>query len=260
MIEKLRRWILAEMDLPTEPPRGYGEKPPILVRQPDRRAHHLKFGLWTIPQILAFSYLVAASLSWQPDFLPEIVQVVIALGSDLTAWIPGLELIGGTWIAVLTWLLFLAEFTYGLAFYLLGLGPRTKWYFIDDRGIGSREGFWTQREKYTTWRNIQTFNLKQNPIQTVLGLADIAVRVAGADKEKDDTPKRAIVFRDIRDAKAVYDDLVTRLEEAPEEPVPSDPEALSPARVAAVALVEAARALRNELESGGLSATRAHRP
>ncbi|HEX7118222.1 MAG TPA: PH domain-containing protein [Longimicrobiales bacterium] len=79
-----------------------------------------------------------------------------------------------------------AQAAFSLAVLRLDYGMR--WYILSDRSLRIREGILTVREKTMTFANIQQISIRQNPIQRLLGIADVEVRSAGGGSEPNRGP------------------------------------------------------------------------
>jgi membrane protein YdbS with pleckstrin-like domain len=62
---------------------------------------------------------------------------------------------------------------------LLKLSWELRWYMVGERALRIREGLWSLREQTMTIANIQTMIVRQNPVQRLLGIADLEVHTAG---------------------------------------------------------------------------------
>src|SRR5690606_2794977 len=71
--------------------------------------------------------------------------------------------------------LFQLPFTYAA----LRLDFELRWYIVTDRSLRIREGLCTIREQTMTFANIQNISVRQDPLQRLLGIADVEVRSAG---------------------------------------------------------------------------------
>jgi uncharacterized membrane protein YdbT with pleckstrin-like domain len=65
------------------------------------------------------------------------------------------------------------------AFFTTRLEYDVRYYLITDRSLRIREGVWTINEITLTYANIQHMEIKQGPIQQMLGISDLVVRTAG---------------------------------------------------------------------------------
>jgi uncharacterized membrane protein YdbT with pleckstrin-like domain len=78
---------------------------------------------------------------------------------------------------VLAWLTFFTQIPFSLV--VLKLDYELRWYILSDRSLRIREGTLSVREKTMTFANIQQISIEQNPVQRLLGIADVHVRTAG---------------------------------------------------------------------------------
>jgi uncharacterized membrane protein YdbT with pleckstrin-like domain len=78
---------------------------------------------------------------------------------------------------VLAWATFLVQLPFSLV--VLKLDYELRWYILSDRSLRIREGTLSVREKTMTFANIQQISIEQNPLQRILGIADVHVRTAG---------------------------------------------------------------------------------
>jgi len=66
-----------------------------------------------------------------------------------------------------------------LAYFSTRLEYDLRYYLISDRALRIREGVWTINEVTLTYANVQHLEIRQGPIQQLLGIADLMVRTAG---------------------------------------------------------------------------------
>ncbi|NTX35290.1 PH domain-containing protein [Myxococcus sp. CA033] len=81
-------------------------------------------------------------------------------------------------VEVVAWLGFLV-LVLPLSFFVVRLDYELRWYALTDRSLRVREGVMSLREKTMTFANIQQISIQQNPVQRVLGIADVKVETAG---------------------------------------------------------------------------------
>jgi Predicted membrane protein len=62
---------------------------------------------------------------------------------------------------------------------LLRIDWELRWYMTTDRSLRIREGTWRVREKTLTLTNVQNVTVHENPVQRLLGIANVRVRTAG---------------------------------------------------------------------------------
>lgn len=150
-------------------------------------------------------------------------------------------------------------------FALVRLDYELRWYMVTDRSLRIRAGLTTVQESTMSFANIQQVVVSQNPVQRLLGLADVRVQSAGGggDSEEAESGGGSLhtgVFHGVENAPQIRDLILERLRrfrEAglgdPEDiaaatappllPAPGPGEALAAARE----LLEEARALRGSV-------------
>ena len=75
------------------------------------------------------------------------------------------------------WLTFLVQLPFSLI--VLNLDFELRWYIVSDRSLRIREGVVSLKEKTMTYANVQNIEIRRNPLQRFLGIADVRVRSAG---------------------------------------------------------------------------------
>ena len=78
---------------------------------------------------------------------------------------------------LLAWVVFVVQLPVTLA--IVHLDFELRWYILSDRSLRIREGILRVKEKTMTFANIQQISIHQNPIQRLLGIADVHVSTAG---------------------------------------------------------------------------------
>jgi membrane protein YdbS with pleckstrin-like domain len=80
------------------------------------------------------------------------------------------------------WLGFLIQFPVG--FLVTRIDYTFRWYILSDQSLRVREGVLSFQEKTMTFANIQQVSIQQNPLQRLLGIADVKVETAGGGSRK----------------------------------------------------------------------------
>ena len=178
---------------------------------------------------------------------------------ELALWLP-------LWAFPVLWALKLI----GIAFYLVQI-PLTytirrldfelHWYIVTDRSLRIRTGLVRLQETTMSFANLQQVEVKQGPLQRVLGLADVHVQSAGGGdqpgKQAGD-PLHTGVFHSVGNANEIRDLILERLRRFrqaglgdPDDhgppPAVAVPAASGDALAAAHELLTEARALRSAL-------------
>lgn len=201
-----------------------------------------------------FSPRASRNLTW-----PEFKQSLAVILARLPAWCFVL-----LWIFKFTgFLLYLVQipFTYAMR----RLDYETRWYAVTDRSLRIRTGLVSLQESTMSFANIQQIELKQGPLQRLLGLGDVRVQSAGGGGGDDPHHRTENllhlgVFQSVDNAAEIRDLILQRLrqfraaglgdpdEAAAHPPTPSgDPLASGAAVAAARELLAEARALRGAL-------------
>lgn len=161
MVEWIRGVVLRLMRVQTDPalPAGSGD---VRVFRAAPSYFKYRVALWAIAQLGALAGLIAVG-----------IFVLSNLGNSMPAFavwaIRGVE--------ALAWIGFLAQLPF--SFFLVRLDFELRWYVLADRSLRIREGIVTLKEKTMTYANIQQIEIRQNPLQRLLGIADVQVRSAG---------------------------------------------------------------------------------
>ena len=149
---------------------------------------------------------------------------------------------------------------------LLKLGWEMRWYMTSDTSLRIREGLVWVRERTMMVANIQNINVKQGPLQRLLGIWDVEVHSAGGggsadgsgDARKGKGRAHVVRFRGLEDATGLCDQLGRSLlrhrDAGLGDPDRSFPPAVAEQpgpelRAAMRAMVEESRRLRRALET-----------
>lgn len=262
LVDWLFRWLrLARAPAATPVTAG------TIILRLSRRRYQYQTLLWFLTQSVAlFGILVFFYSDWfLRHFNPLGIFTFVTLGDSIFAGV--LAFLSenvydpATWpfnpfteasIQILEWLGLALFFIQAAIRYLpiwLRLPYHATWYLIEPEGLRSYTGIWSRREIGIRYANVQALTLKRNPLQTLLGLADIEVRVAGGGHKNDDEKKASdslLRFQDIENGDEIVQLIRDRLKSADPAPKEMAP-APQPSLVgAALELLDAARALRQE--------------
>ncbi|HEX6748958.1 MAG TPA: PH domain-containing protein [Longimicrobium sp.] len=161
MFDPIKAWVLRLLRVPAEPQVPAGGRL-VRVFRAGSAYYRYRLVLWGIKQFGALAGLVG-SLLFAGFLSGEIGHPVASLLLRAAE--------------VLAWAAFLAQLPFGLA--VLRLDWEMRWYILSDRSLRIREGVVGVREKTITFANIQNISIRQNPLQRLLGLADVQVTTAG---------------------------------------------------------------------------------
>ena len=182
----------------------------------------------------------------------RLVTRVPDFGFTMVSWFVGL-MVFLEYAGIVTFFLAI-PFTYAL----VRIEFEQHWYIVTDRSLRIRTGVVSLSESTMSFANIQQVEVKQGPIQRLLGVADVRVRSAGGGDGNDESgvePLHIGVFKSVDNAEEIRDLIVERLRTFREAGL-GDPESGASARAAArggpaghgvsPAALEAARELLNE--------------
>jgi uncharacterized membrane protein YdbT with pleckstrin-like domain len=162
MFERFKAWLLRVIRVPAQPRPPASDRHILRVFRAAPNFWRYKLVLWLLKQFAAVCGLV---------FGLGFVRLFAASTPFTTL---SLLLFALEYIA---WLTFLIQLPVGYA--LLRLDFDMRWYVLTDRSMHLREGTLRLTEKTITFANVQNISVRQNPLQRLLGLADVHVRTAG---------------------------------------------------------------------------------
>ena len=174
-----------------------------IVLRLSRRRYQYQTAVWLITQSLALlGILVLFYSDWfVRHFNPLGIFTFVALGDTVLERV--LDFLSrnvydpATWpfnpftergVQILEWLGLGIFFFQAAVRYVpiwLRLPYHATWYLLEPEGLRSYSGLWAKREIGTRYANVQALKLKRNPLQTLLGLADIEVRVCWGWRPKE---------------------------------------------------------------------------
>jgi membrane protein YdbS with pleckstrin-like domain len=245
MPERLKRFVLRTLRIPSDPSPPGGDPASIRVFRASPRYFRYRLTGWALAQLGTLIGLV----------------VGLVLLGRVEEWVDGGIIgLGLGALEVFAWIAFLAQLPYSLA--ALRLDYELRWYMLSDRALRIREGVLSVREKTMTFANVQQIGVRQGPIQRLLGIANVEVRTAGGGSSSEDGGGGGDLhrgyFRGVENAEAIRDAIRDRVrrqrgaglgdpgeegEVAGLRPSGADPEAAAAARQ----LLDEIRALRRTL-------------
>jgi membrane protein YdbS with pleckstrin-like domain len=159
------------------------------------------------------------------------------------------------WLAVEAGAVGLFVASIPITYFLQRLNYEMRWYIVTDRSLRIRSGVVWLQEITMTFANIQGIRVNANPIERLLGLANVEVRSAGGGDSTahgESSSGHVGTFAGVDNAEAIRDLLVERLRAYRDsglgEKTIEAPEALSLS--AAREVLQETKALRNSLASG----------
>jgi membrane protein YdbS with pleckstrin-like domain len=237
---KVTQWakgaVLRLARVPADPhaPEGAGDS--VRVFNAGRNYFTWRLILWGIANtIVGLILLIGFGLSLLPK-LPPFVR---------TVW---WTLEAGALVALL--------FSMPVTYFLQRLNYEMRWYIVTDRSLRIRSGVVWLQEMTMTFANIQEIRVNANPIERMLGLANVEVQSAGGGGSHDahGMPSSGHVakFEGVDNAASIRDLIVERLrvyrDSGLGEKTIDRPEPL--ALLAAHEVLQETRALRSSLADG----------
>ncbi len=229
------------MRVPPEPdsPPGSGAR----VFRAARNFLRYRLFAWFVSQLSALTGLLFALY-----FVGQLDFAIPPFSKDATRmFFNGLEVLGFAG--------FLAQIPFSLGITVLDYEMR--WYIVTDRSLRIREGIVSVKEKTMTFANIQNIQVRQGPLQRMLGIADVEVRNAGgggaSEPGNEGNPFDQVhvgYFRGLDNASEVRDTIMAGVRQQRNAGLGDDDEPLDAAGTAAdgTALADAARELLGEAQ------------
>lgn len=188
-----RALVLSVMKVPHDPEPPFGAPPRIF-----RAANNyltLLIVRWALAQVALLIPLVAFTV-----MMPMLESARAPGAATTVLWL----------IELFAWVSFIAQFIFGWA--MLRLTYELRWYMLTDRAIRIREGIATVREKTIALANVQNIEIKQGPLQRLLGIADVEVKTAGGGAtgaagkgQQHREPLHVAFFRGVDNAEEIRD-------------------------------------------------------
>lgn len=201
--------------------------------------------VWALRQ-LAGLLAIGAYLLFGPQFIPEFGPDRLQVGP--------VPLTRPMVIAVFNFFEFVGLGLYALQAIASGLILRLdyeqRWYLVSNRSLRIREGLVRLQERTMTFANVQHVAIRENPLQRLLGIADVEVRSAGggqrgeSNEHSDKQDLHVAYFSGVDDPAAIRDVIRERLRADAGAGLGDPDDAPSPAPAAD--LLGAARTLREE--------------
>jgi membrane protein YdbS with pleckstrin-like domain len=191
-----RRLIVRIMKVPPTPDAPPGSDAQVF--RAGRNFFRYRLVGWGISQLSALIGLIFALV-----FIAQLDFAIPPFSRETTKlFFNGLEILG--------WAGFLAQIPFSLG--VTYLDYEMRWYIVTDRSLRIREGIVNVKEKTMTFANIQNIQVRQGPLQRILGIADVEVRNAGgggsSEEGKNGQPGEQVhvgYFRGLENANAVRD-------------------------------------------------------
>ena len=227
--------VLRLVRVPAAPHVPEGREESVRVFNAARNYFAWRLILWGIANVaIASGLLVAFGISFNPRLSPVVRTIWLALAAGA---------VGG----------FVASIP--MTYFLQRLNYEMRWYIVTDRSLRIRSGVVRLREMTMTFANIQGIRVNANPVERLLGLANVEVQSAGGgSSQARQTPPLGHLarFEGVDNAAVIRDLIVERLRVYRDSGLGErtvearEPHALSAARE----VLQEARALRNSIAIG----------
>lgn len=186
--------VLRLAHVPAEPHVPEGAEESVRVFNAGRNYFVWRLILWGIGNAaIALGLLVAFGFSFIPTLPPVVRTIWLALEAGAV----------GVFVAAIP-----------VTYFLQRLNYEMRWYIVTDRSLRIRDGVVWLREMTMTFANIQGIRVNANPIERLLGLANVEVRSAGGGgSDAHGRPSSGHVgkFEGVDNAEEIRDLLVERL-------------------------------------------------
>ena len=193
LIQSARDVVLRLARVPAQPHVPDGAEESIRVFNAGRNYFTWRLILWGIANAaIALALLVAFGFG----FLPKLAPLARTIWLTLVAGAAGL---------------FVASIP--ITYFLQRLNYEMRWYIITDRSLRIRSGVVWLREMTMTFANIQGIRVSANPLERLLGLANVEVESAGGGGSSAEGLSSGHVakFEGVDNAAEIRDLLVARL-------------------------------------------------
>ncbi|NVI99658.1 PH domain-containing protein [Myxococcus sp. AM009] len=249
MSDTRHAWLLRLLKVPPAPHIPEGRMVRVFRAAPRHRQYQLLH--WALKQV---GLTVSLLFGWVA--LRRFVPHLPFRWAEEVVWV----------VEAFAWLAFIVQLP--ISFLVAWLDYEFRWYILSDRSLRIREGLVSLQEKTMTFANIQQVSIRQNPLQRVLGIANVKVETAGGggrgSQEADAAHTEGLHeahFRGVNNPEEIRDVIMTRVRMhrdaglgEPQPPEPALPPSAPPSattHAAAQELLAEVRALRSTWSKQG---------
>lgn len=182
MLEPLRALLLRVLRVPPEPEAPPGDPATLRTFRASPRYFRYRVTRWLLKQIgavigLFFGYFAFRAFLGRVGF----DHIFVALAE----------------------VVFIAGFIIQLpvSYAIMRLDFELRWYILSDRSLRIREGIVSVREQTMTFANIQNLEIRQNPLEQIFGISNVAVRAAGGGPGSKGPPGQSGSGSDMHEAR-----------------------------------------------------------
>lgn len=273
MFNRASHWLLRILRVPPQPEPPAGAPASVRVFHAGKNYYYLKLGAWALTQVgavigiifsLSFIHEVEGEIALARAQQDPSAQVQAAPDAEgeirvfhlIQSMLPP-QAVEGTkqflmrapwWALPLVKLFeflaiagFIAQLP--ITFAAVRLDFEQRWYIVTDRSLRLRAGVFGLTESTMSFANLQQVEVKQGPLQRLLGLADVRVQSAGGggggDKKHDEEDSlHTAVFHSVTNASEIRDLILDRLRRFRQASLgdPDDPHLPDPATDAPLAI------------------------
>lgn len=192
MAEWLKRCVLRLALVPPEPHVPDGAPESIRTFNPGRNYYRWRILIWLLANGATLAGLIVFLTIGSVARLPPVVR---------TVWLTVGSLVDVAFVISLPFTYFAQRLNYEM-----------RWYIVTDRSLRIRSGIVWVKELTMTFANIQEIRVAANPLQRLLGLADVEVHSAGGSSGPNGSSSGHVGrFEGLDDANAIRDLMVERL-------------------------------------------------
>jgi membrane protein YdbS with pleckstrin-like domain len=153
------------------------------------------------------NYFVLRLILWGIGNAAIALGLLLAFGFSFIPTLP--RLVHAIWLALVAGAACVFVASIPITYFLQRLNYEMRWYIVTDRSLRIRSGVVWLREMTMTFANIQEIRVTANPIERLLGLANVEVRSAGGGMEA--SSGHVGKFQGVDNAEAIRDLIVERL-------------------------------------------------
>lgn len=192
MAEWIKRCVLRLALVPPEPHVPDGAPESIRAFNPGRNYYRWRILIWLLGNGVTLAGLVVFLTIGSVSRLPPVVR---------TIWLAAGILVAVGFAITLPFTYFAQRLNYEM-----------RWYIVTDRSLRIRSGIVWVKELTMTFANIQEIRVAANPLQRLLGLADLEVHSAGGSSGPHGSSGSHVgKFEGLDNANAIRDVLIERV-------------------------------------------------
>ena len=154
------------------------------------------------------NYFILRLILWGIGNAAIALGLLLAFGFSFIPTLP--QLVHAIWLALVAGAACVFVASIPITYFLQRLNYQMRWYIVTDRSLRIRSGVVWLQEMTMTFANIQEIRVTANPIEQLLGLANVEVRSAGGGMDAH-ASGHVGKFQGVDNAAAIRDLIVERL-------------------------------------------------